>query len=47
MHMKADPRNDMLNDGSGHNPDGDGQTMIGVEIKERFSDMKTAFFEDR
>jgi Ca2+-binding EF-hand superfamily protein len=45
MHVKADPRNDVLNDGSGHNPDGDGQTMIGIEIKERFSDMRTAFLK--
>lgn len=43
MHMKADPRNDMLNDGSGHNADGDGQTMMGMEVKERFKDMRTAF----
>eukprot|EP00931_Biecheleriopsis_adriatica_P085484 TRINITY_DN599_c0_g1_i1.p1 TRINITY_DN599_c0_g1~~TRINITY_DN599_c0_g1_i1.p1 ORF type:complete len:750 (-),score=180.41 TRINITY_DN599_c0_g1_i1:65-2266(-) len=43
MHMKADPRNDMLNDGSGHNADGDGQTMMGIEVKQRFSDMRTAF----
>lgn len=45
MHTKADPRNDMLNDGSGHNADGDGQTMMGIEIKERFSDMRTAFIK--
>jgi len=45
MHMKADPRNDLLNDGSGHNADGDGQTMIGMEIKERFLDMRTAFIK--
>eukprot|EP00930_Biecheleria_cincta_P106347 TRINITY_DN9977_c0_g2_i1.p1 TRINITY_DN9977_c0_g2~~TRINITY_DN9977_c0_g2_i1.p1 ORF type:complete len:706 (-),score=128.36 TRINITY_DN9977_c0_g2_i1:61-2178(-) len=43
MHMKADPRNDMLNDGSGHNADGDGQTLMGMEVKERFKDMRTAF----
>lgn len=43
MHMKADPRNDMLNDGSGHNADGDGQTLLGMEVKERFKDMRTAF----
>ena len=42
MHMKADPRNDVLHDGSGHNADGDGQTMMGMEIKERFLDMRTA-----
>lgn len=45
MHMKADPRNDVLHDGTGRNPDGDGQTMIGIEIKERFSDMKSAFLK--
>eukprot|EP00929_Paragymnodinium_shiwhaense_P119679 TRINITY_DN91566_c0_g1_i1.p1 TRINITY_DN91566_c0_g1~~TRINITY_DN91566_c0_g1_i1.p1 ORF type:complete len:713 (-),score=117.58 TRINITY_DN91566_c0_g1_i1:79-2217(-) len=45
MHMKADPRNDLLNDGSGHNVDGDAQTMFGIEIKKRFMDMKSAFLK--
>jgi Ca2+-binding EF-hand superfamily protein len=45
MHMKADPRYDMLNDGSGHNADADGQTLIGIEIHERFNDMRSAFLK--
>merc|ERR1719453_2604030 len=36
---------DITNDGSGHNPDADALTAIGVEVKERFRDMRTAFLK--
>jgi Ca2+-binding EF-hand superfamily protein len=37
------PYDRLINAHDGHNIDSDGQTRIGIEIKERFNDMRTAF----
>merc|ERR1719478_2133810 len=36
---------DILEDGRGHNEDADALTAMGIEVKERFRDMRTAFLK--